>query len=372
MKRTGDGASPADDELKQRRERGRNAQRAFRQRQITTINELRDRNHAMQSAIASLARVASRIEDSELDDAIRNAWQAAGLDGPERGDVYGDNQPTDERSVAQPGGAMLQENLGISGKAQSPQLTPIEPSPSSPSRGLGHHPTVLPRPYGGHSTQHQDSAANELQHSYQTGQMSPRLGYGLWLERPVIRLSNPPVDIIPYLSTNVTLSSVVFWSGLLWGFKVLQAALGGNDAAAATAHRVFGEIVPMKPDRSVLDGIHARLTFRNLGYVPSDHPGYDPEGGTRMQSIMARTCEANGTPIETFLRPDRLEGLLRERLGEGYQVIEQALQGFGSSANLSRAQRLIDRMIRSSVCLGDGPRWRLDWMVTLLDSWANE
>ncbi|KAH7127911.1 hypothetical protein B0J13DRAFT_564719 [Dactylonectria estremocensis] len=351
MSGTGDDVSPADDELKQRRERGRNAQRAFRQRQITTINELRDRNQAMQSAIVSLNRVASRLGNAELNEAMRNVRQAAGLDDLEAGDGHDDDEAIEELPITPSG-----------------RIVP----PVSSSYAPGHHPvTVLPRTYHEQQNQQQYTAASEHQYGYQTGRMSPRLGYGLWLEYP-IRLSNPPVDIVPYLDTTTTLSSVLFWSGLFWGFKVLQAALGGNRGAAATAHKVFGEIVPMKPDRHILNCIHARLTFRKQGFIASDHPDYDPDGGAKMHRMMARTCEAIGTPLEAFLRPDQVESFSRERLGDEYRVIEQALQGLGTPMDLSRVQRLIDKMVSGCVCMGDGPRVRFEVVVTVLETWMNE
>ncbi|KAL5610806.1 hypothetical protein FOBRF1_006923 [Fusarium oxysporum] len=354
MKATRADTPPADDNLTLRRERGRNAQRAFRQRQITTINELQESNHAMRVAIASLTHVASRLGNAELNDAVHNARQAAGFDdGTEWADGCDDGHAADPSTV---------------GKQRTQALT-LAGAPSSPPSG--HYRTVPCGTENGRPAQHEYSAENGQQPGYLTGRMSPRLGYGLWLERPVFRVNNPPLDIVPYLEANTTLSSVIFWSGLLWGSNLLRAALDGNSEAVATAHKVFDEIVPMKSDRRVLDGIHARLMFRKQGYVTSDHPGYDPEGGMRMQDMMVRTCAANGTPLESFLRPDGVEDLLRSRLGEGYQVIELGLQGLGSSEDLSRVRRLIDMMIRSSVCLGDGPRLRFEATVQIIETWSN-
>ncbi|KAF6787092.1 hypothetical protein CSOJ01_15289 [Colletotrichum sojae] len=177
---------------------------------------------------------------------------------------------------------------------------------------------------------------------------------------------------MPFLKASpTTLSSVLFWTALVWGYKLLQATLEGDRQAAATAHKVFGETPPLKPDRSILDGIHARLKFRHLGYIESDHPGYDPDGGIRIRNMMAQTCAANGTPLETFLRPNEAELYIKNRLGNEYQVIELGFQGLGTSEELSRVRQLVDKMIRSSVCMGDGPRWRIDRLATILDSWVS-
>ena len=47
-----------------RRERGRRAQQAFRQRQIDAMEELQNRNSTMQAAIASVARVATQLRST--------------------------------------------------------------------------------------------------------------------------------------------------------------------------------------------------------------------------------------------------------------------------------------------------------------------
>lgn len=351
-----------------RRERGRKAQAAFRQRQITAINELRDHNHAMQSAIASLADVASRLGNAELDDAVRSAWLVADLGGPEEADGSHDCQVTSESLVQQQlTTAMPQGNLSMDGKTWLPPRTSGEPPLLPPT---GHYHTAVPsEAKNQRPSQRQDSAANEPQLGYQTGRMSPRLDYGLWLEPQVIRLTNPPIDIMPYLESNTTLSSVVFWSGLVWGFRILQASLEGNSEAGATAHKVFNEVMSLNPGRGTLGGIHARLSFRETGYIASDHPGYDPDGAAKMQGAMARACAANGTSLEAFLRPDEIEDQLRGRLGEGYRVIELGLQGVGSPEELSRVGSLVTMITRSSVCFGDGPRLRFDWMVKLAEHW---
>ena len=63
----------------QRKERGRLAQRAFRQRQIDTIAKLEASNSAMQEAIASVTRAAALVDNPELSRAVENALHVAGL-----------------------------------------------------------------------------------------------------------------------------------------------------------------------------------------------------------------------------------------------------------------------------------------------------
>lgn len=335
-----------------------------------TINELRHSNHAMQVAITSLSRIALRLGIAELNAAVHTACQAAGLVDTERPDSCDNGQAMDQPSAPPHGRPVSLEDPSMVENRGTQALNLTGTTPSSPPRQ--YHTPVTARTENGMPPQHQDSEENGRQLGYRTGRFSPRLSsYGLWPERPVFRLTSPPVDIIPYLGDNVTLSKVIFWTGMFWGFKLLRAALDGKNEATVTAHKVFGEIVPMKPNRRILNVIHAKLMFGELGYIASDHPGYDPDGGMRIQAMMAHTCAAKGTPLETFLRPDGVEDLLRSRLGEDYRVIELGLQGLGSSKDLARVRRLIDTMIRSSVCLGDGPRLRFDRTVKILETWSN-
>ncbi|ORY57595.1 uncharacterized protein BCR38DRAFT_502175 [Pseudomassariella vexata] len=68
----------ADDEIKQRRERGKISQRAFRQRQIDTTRELREENGKLRAAIASISGAASQ-GNVALHIAMAAACEAAGV-----------------------------------------------------------------------------------------------------------------------------------------------------------------------------------------------------------------------------------------------------------------------------------------------------
>ncbi|KFA55427.1 hypothetical protein S40293_09835 [Stachybotrys chartarum IBT 40293] len=319
----------------------------------------------MRSAIVSLANIASRLGNAELDNAILNAHQVAGLHDREMKVSHG--------SLAEEGFIPLQgqEPAPLGQMWGVPQTPTRAVSLLSTNGFLNRKTTHLPGPDDAHLTQPVDAEIDGQPCSYQTEQMSPRLGYGLWLEHPLIKLTSPPIDIFPYLNAKTTLSGVLFWSGLLWGLRILQATLGGDRAAADTAHLVFDSIVPVLPYRCVLDAIHARLLFRKQGYIEPDHPGYDPEGEVTIRVLMARASEARGTPIETFMRPVDIENTLRESLGQDYRIIEQALQGLGPSENVSMVHKFVGKLVRSSVCLGDGPRIKHDLMLRLIESSMN-
>ncbi|KAM0321921.1 hypothetical protein ACHAQA_009818 [Verticillium albo-atrum] len=203
--------------------------------------------------------------------------------------------------------------------------------------------------------------------------MSPRLGYGgLFLEPPTLHVVYPPPDIFPYLQTSRTLSTVLFWAGLSWGFKVLRLALGGNVDAMAMAWQIFGTFPPFKPDRKLLDGIHARLVFRMTGTIANDHPGYKADAAARRPSTVDTICEANGASVEDFLSPLAIEEALMKMLGDSYSLVDRGLRGLGPPENIATVRNLVDMMVKKGVCLGDGPRWRVDTAASLLNAWTRE
>ncbi|KAH6689731.1 hypothetical protein F5X68DRAFT_274801 [Plectosphaerella plurivora] len=336
------------DELAQRRERGRRAQRAFRQRQVDTIQELRASNEAMQAAIVSLARVAARVDSAELTTAMQEACRVAGVDKA---------QPTSD-------GAPISSNSDHS-------LSIYNKSATEPASRLHTITHFFQRPPSPKLPTSQDVWAQNPDNMHRTGRMSPRLSYGVWFEPPAsLDVEYPPIDIIPYLQEDKTLASVVFWASISWGFRILGAALNGHPEAAMISHQVFGTILPMKPDRHVLDGLHARLIYRQNGTVDRHHPGNKPELGPMMHAAMVKSCEETGTPLRDFLTPLQMEQLLRSRLGAAYSTVDRSVRGLGTPEETARLRVLVDAMVKSSVCLGDGPRWHVDKAASALDAWT--
>lgn len=340
--------------LQNRRERGRRAQREFRQRQIDTINELQASKAAMQAAIASIARAATQLDSSEMTAAVRDACRVAGLETSKDSDLACQGSATCSENSEHP----VQKSSEIAGAtaipwAQEPDAT-IAQSQSPP---------ILRR------APNTSGLGIEGSH-YQSGRVSPTLGYGAWFgPQTSISIEYPPMDIVPYLQDGSSLATTIFWTSLSWGFQILGAALGGNIDAMAMTQKIFGTIMPISPGRDVLNGIHARLTYHKTGTIDRDHPGNKPEQAPGMLAAMARSCEDNGTPLETFLTPIDLENLLRSKLGPAYDVIDRSVRGFGSSEEIAHLRGLVQTMITSSICLGDGPRWSAEKAENALEYW---
>ncbi|KAF3352492.1 COBW domain-containing protein 1 [Verticillium dahliae VDG1] len=85
---------------------------------------------------------------------------------------------------------------------------------------------------------------------------------------------------------------------------------------------------------------------------------------------MFAACEANGTPIDTFLPPPGMETLLRERLGTRHGLLEQGPRDGGDPEVRTLVCAFVGDMVKGSICLGDGPRWTADRATAMLDAFS--
>ncbi|CRK20155.1 hypothetical protein BN1708_012754 [Verticillium longisporum] len=390
MKRTR-GASPDAGDIHLRRERGRKAQQAFRQRQITAINELRASNEAMQAAIVKVSQVASKLGSAELDRAVRDAVSIAGLErhasvsldvGEALSPPPPPPPPPPPGTSSEPQFASTHAPSSSSQQSESAfppevahsqsQSTPLL-SVSQPAASLTTSHTPVPPSHQSPPSFPLDKPANGPLPAYASGRMSPGFGYGLWLEPAAPLQRDPPIDIAPYLAIDKTsFASVVYWTGMMWGTRLLEAAMRGDNAEAEETCRFsFGALRDMGgSDEQILHAMRARLSFRRRGYVEADHPGYDPDKGARVQALMVSHSTAKGLRLDRFLRPAAVELAFRRRLGAEYAVIEQGLKGLGSAEEVMRVRALVQLMVKTSRCLGDGPRWGIDRIATILETWA--
>lgn len=308
----------------------------------------------MQAAIASIARAATQLDSAELNTAVRDACRVAGLETSKESDspyqgraTLSENNERPVQKLSEIAGATVipwaQELDATIAQSQSPTLQSRAPNISRLGVEKSHYPS---------------------------GRVSPTLGYGAWFgPQTSISIVYPPMDIVPYLQDGSSLASTIFWTILSWGFQVMGAALGGNVDAVAMTQKVFGAIIPISPGRDILNGIHARLTYRKTGTIDRDHPGNKPKQAPGMLAAQAKSCEDNGTPLETFLTPIDLENLLRSKLGPAYDVIDRSLRGFGSSEEIAHLRRLVQMMTMSSICLGGAPRWSAEEAENALEYW---
>ncbi|KAK0629557.1 hypothetical protein B0T17DRAFT_653174 [Bombardia bombarda] len=267
----------------ERRQRGRLAQRAFRQRQIDTIRALRAENQALKDAISDisqavpthLAQARGDTGDgntSSFQTAILNALDMAGLAPPwdrnqdsANDDNDGDNDDNSEDDSNQQNNAV---------ERYSPPANTIDPTANLDDYSI----TYAPYPYTNTDIQASLTAGLEqqqlLQHSFQhsfqhssesainattsastsassgsttSGRISPRLTYGLWIEPDrALRMVSPPRDIVPYLGDGIhTLAGALYWAGLRYGRSALQAVMSShNNASSSSGNHHHHQLLP--------------------------------------------------------------------------------------------------------------------------------
>ncbi|KAM7193134.1 hypothetical protein V8F33_008006 [Rhypophila sp. PSN 637] len=340
-----------DPDLAQRRERGRMAQRAFRQRQITTIRDLKGRNQELVDAIEHVTRAAARFsridspssyDRASLDTAIKEARSLAGLPP-----VGQDDNRDDVIRVERDHWPPISNSLGLD--PTQPSIPTAKDSDvssrdsSSPSQTVSVEDMVyqdfqnrtLQNNTRNQSlvTRQHNSNTNSYFTSQETsapaittatgGRISPRLTYGIWFEPDrFIRVINPPSDILPYLGPNInTLAGAIYWAGLGYGFTVLKEVLRMRAQSASVAssllqnsgsasdllpivNRLFGHTIKAAgPDadaeQMLHDIIHARFTWRKQGYIPGDHPGADPEITSKLFSKVVEDFRTVPFPTPT-------------------------------------------------------------------------
>ncbi|KAK3328221.1 hypothetical protein B0T19DRAFT_461632 [Cercophora scortea] len=274
-----DGGVDIAQEIEQRRERGRRAQRAFRQRQIDTIRELRDENQALKDAINEISRAATS-GDFALQRAIEKARRLAGLapagnSNRQTEDGSASETETEPTSraradpIRQPPHSTISHDPAIRGgivpysmpnstaavtttaalppsissipllvlnpsQDHSPDPDPVSYSPTSDDVSIDGIFASLGRSPDGQTSNSPAPSYPPRSPSSSTssalgspGRMSPRLNYGLWFEPDrVIRLAHPPRDVVPYIGEGMhTLAGTLYWAGMGCALSVLRRVM---------------------------------------------------------------------------------------------------------------------------------------------------
>ncbi|KAK3377528.1 hypothetical protein B0H63DRAFT_220125 [Podospora didyma] len=279
--------SPSADELEDsdvahRRERGRLAQRAFRQRQIDTIRELRDENRALRDAILNISHAATGraqvlLDEPSLQGAIQTACFTAGLETPEElrdapmqaDTILASSEPLRPESLQAgfsantaasfPGGQPYypQQQLGLDFTFPGPNNITTT---SFTCQAHAHPNVVLPSQPDPIAHQQQEAClrlANSTPTATQ-GRMSPRLTYGLWFEpERMFRVLRPPLDIVPFLGDGMyTFAGAVFWSGMGYALSALRTILHGPSTpspSSSSRSRVHSPASSLGQDSNTLD-----------------------------------------------------------------------------------------------------------------------
>ncbi|KAI1387631.1 uncharacterized protein F4822DRAFT_289047 [Hypoxylon trugodes] len=383
------------DDVSARRERGKLAQRAFRQRQIDTIRKLEGENERLREAIGTISD-ATRRGDTALHSAISNARRVAGLPIVElekrpsapavtRSDNSGWSSSTsndDAAPVSSPDDDMF-ELLASSYVASEPVDDWSQPSYPIAAGNTETFITPAELETFENSTVGNDTIVCASNPAYDTEAFNPMGALTTCFEPDrAIHVSVPPADIVPYMGRGAyTLAGQIYWTSLAFGFQALRAFVNSSAPPPAAAD-IVSDIFVHSQKRIALPRImylmHARLSFRRYGYfhlMSAEHWDevkyfLNPAAPIEMKKMLAVELSKIGLHKDDFLSPFDIEVRLRERFRDDYSLLEAALKGQAADeAHVVCMRQLMQITARNSICFGDGPRWRPSCIDKLGDMW---
>ncbi|XXG95550.1 peroxisomal copper amine oxidase [Hypoxylon texense] len=377
-----------------RRERGKLAQRAFRQRQIDTIRSLEDENQKLRDAISAICDVAGQ-DSAALSLAISKARKVAGLPVAEA-----ERQPSAPAAISSDdsGWSSNESNDGIANV--TPTTLPSEddnleltlPSfDSSESNELwsqlltADNSAVYDQPT---TLKILDTGVDisMLSSMYTGEQMNSTAVPEIWpdADRP-LQMVQPPPDIVPYMGLGAyTVAGQLYWTAMAFGFNAIRAIVSSPSPPPAAVDIVaeqFTFTMKYAALPQIMYMMHARLLFRKHGYFQhpanrsADEQQYwswalDPHMARELGVDLGREFQRAGVSKDDFLTPLDVERRLRDRFRDGYAVFEAALKGQAlAEEHVACMRRLLQIMSRQSICFGDGPRWKPESVETLISGW---
>ncbi|RSL80901.1 hypothetical protein CEP51_006231 [Fusarium floridanum] len=323
-----------------KRERSRIAQREYRKRHASKFSSLKDENRKLRNALKKIDRVASQRarHDRELQAALAEAREIAGIE-------------EDDSSSA---------------------LTRV-PSPSQR--------TVSPtRPV---STRFRFSAQPAFFSVAGSGNPLNLQALGLpqqvWLDTDrLVRIYEAPMDAAQYLGDNLfTFAGALYWACTkntvsLWQAKQL-AMMGKVARTESNLDRLFNHSKHLRDHDFLVSLALARLEYHQKGYThlpPTATQAQWDQIVPDLSKQIERDYVERGETMEWWKTPREVEEFVKRHL-EPEEVVElQALiEGRGTSAALAKYTPLVEALVQSFVCFGDGPRWNILWVSMMVGGW---
>ncbi|KAK8860032.1 hypothetical protein PGQ11_010766 [Apiospora arundinis] len=335
----------AEQELKRRRERGRQAQAAFRKRQAKAAQSIQEEHQKLREAIESIVRVASIDDRPELLSAIRQAAGAAGVEAEHL-----------EVSVI--------SNVALSAS------TAVLACPSYGSVTATHNNTMNSAMVNIGASNWKSRAVPAFTWSKAHQHYRPPVVMGNFWFDPLraTNITTTPEDVVPYVGQGrYTLGGLLFW-GVLdhvtnacthahnpTSCEELQSNLRRSMShskllSMAKAHR-------QSLHDGLVDGKHAITTDQNA--LPA----------------MRRTIDGNyaseRNETSAWLLPKEVEGHVRRRLGRQiFGRLELAAKAPDSSEAHRALKETIHKMVDAFMCFGNGPSWNDSFVDLVFNEWA--
>jgi hypothetical protein len=357
-----------------RRDRGKVAQRAFRQRQSAVVQKLKEEHEKLKNLVGEIVQSAGVDDAEQLRAAIVQAGKAAGVDlsSLDAGDKKKDSsrRKTFEELSASLRPSMAGLSTGHTLYTDTTLAPPLSRVEWEAVSGYDEqttqilHPTAVYNPYG------------------QSGHMSPRLDYGLWPDQDRFpRVFLPPDDIVPFLGARMnTFAGYIAWACLEYAYSCLRKAIWKHRAAErhllppGVAARTFLS-QSLRPSKQlhvvayIAARVEARLEFRELGYIRGDNPAVNIEYD---QMIARRTLQSfldKEVELDQWWLVSDIERYAIEKIGVARFAVFQAALGRGEATYIQALRPLTRALAQSFVCAGEGARWRADHVITVVDAW---
>ncbi|KAI0428724.1 hypothetical protein F5Y09DRAFT_279581 [Xylaria sp. FL1042] len=373
--------SAAEEELRRRRERGKESQARFRKRQAQASQETRAQNEKMRAAIAEVVRATRRSDRPGLLKAVCAAADIAGVDasGLREGDHDHDEEDDDigERNEE------VVSALVKDGASSSKSRTPMAPQKGSQSPAKETHANTC----GGDISRFYSASTT-------SGRLSPRLDYGIWIDATrAMTVSKPPVEIMPFIGAGrYTFSGQLYWACTEYLISLCQAVttphlpspwFACNPAsrpsprdAESRLWNVLQHRPPVPSVRLAQALAEAQRQFRDCGYMQADSPACNEQVGTLLREKVEAKCVERGQDLSVWMTISELERHVRGQLGsEAFKRLESVITACcitndsqvvsGDVRNVVRL--LVKNLAESYTCFGDGPRWRTDAVSALFN-----
>ncbi|GAD96650.1 predicted protein [Paecilomyces variotii No. 5] len=414
---------------KHRREKGRIAQRAFRQRQIDTINTLEEEVSLLRDSVRKICQAAvnqpsltggdnslplsslplqtsQRMVESELLKAIRHAGQVAGIDEEESSSMTDEHDSgSSQNYLSEPISDTVEIQAPTDDLALGTEGWLLPSASSSSADNIPLQPEELEYLV--------DPIHNDISTALpQESRYSSSLDTGLApykfdpLVPPYSFLSEPkhlkpkvyPFHILPYMDRDAdTFAGRIFWKSLSLAFQYGTASLVSPPTTPPKSNHHTEKGMPKDEDErfahasemisrssahigkeTMLRRIGARLEYLRTGSLDPDSPLWDMNTSMQLRILVEEDAQRRGEKMSDWLRIPDIVDYISSRCGVSsfaqLDVLGTASadeSGRGASPRGGLVTKLIEDIAWNGTCFGDGPRYRAREVKEVIDSWVN-
>ncbi|CAG9983970.1 unnamed protein product [Clonostachys byssicola] len=316
-----------DEDAIRRRERGRQAQAAFRKRQAHASQKLKDHNRDLKDKIEKVVNATHGDERPELLDAIASLAHSVDVDITRLTHMKRGYQSSQE-IIINPKTRDFMYESGDPGRYDVP-------------------PSTFPQ---------------------------RRVDYGVWLD-PLhyTKVSLPPEDIVPYLGPGAnTFAGRLFWFIMEHGHSKCDYP---HPDQAMMRKRVLGHAKAMDGIRPpfIKAMVEARIQYKQTGEICHENAAAgESDLATAVCGQVLEEYQATGRDPTLWLSCLSTETHVRSMVGDGIFDSTDGLSGSETGPfHHSLLEGIQCRLYDTFVCFGDGPRWTTDIVNEALHEWIS-